>query len=630
MKTKTYIRLFLLLLLAFNQQAFAQTAVDACGSVGAGATLTIGTSCSNISYNIPAGFGNEIADPSCGISYRDGWYRFTTSATQNFVTIVASTNRNVGIAVYSGTCGSLVEQGCRNAGGADVTETLNMVVTPSTTYYVRIFRANNAGSNAMTGNLCIFSPPVTTTCSATFTDNGGAGTYLPNSNYTVTYCPSTAGQCIRATFSSFDLESGYDYLTVYNGSNALAPELGGSPFSGTTSPGVLTGTTTNPTGCLTFNFTSDGSGEYNGWSVAISCATCAVPPPPVPQDCNGGTSVCSDAAFSGNSSGAGNVSDLTNANDGCLSGESESSWYYFSPSASGTISLNITPDNPTDDYDFAIWGPMATITCPPVGSPVRCSYAGVSGAGITGLNASASPQNSEGAGGDGFVNALTVTAGQKYIMVINNYSASSTPFTLDWTTGGGATLNCAVLPIQLAVFDAVPDGNKIKIDWTTLSELRNDFFTVEKSTDGINFFPLEKVNGAGTVSDTRKYETYDPHPSSGTSYYRLKQTDFDGQSMTFDVVPVTLGGFYQDIPLEVYPVPASGWVQVRFKEMLSGNTNLMVTDVTGRVLSVTAVNNDQGKVQSIDVSALSKGVYFVSAENKVLNKKSMLRKIVVE
>ncbi|MBK6473082.1 MAG: hypothetical protein IPF95_00035 [Flavobacteriales bacterium] len=73
--------------------------------------------------------------------------------------------------------------------------------------------------------------------------------------------------------------------------------------------------------------------------------------------------------FNNNSSNTGNVNDLNTANQGCLlSGERQGTWYYFSPSASGTIGFTITPTVPTD-YDFALWGPMNTIACPPTGAP---------------------------------------------------------------------------------------------------------------------------------------------------------------------------------------------------------------------------------------------------------------------
>jgi hypothetical protein len=607
-------------------RVFAQA--DLCSGVGAGTTLPINTSCVTTAYNVPATFGNEIASPTCGTSYRDGWYRFTTSATQNFVTITATTDRDVGLAIYSGACGSLVQLDCRNASTGATTETLSAAVSPSTTYYLRVFRANNANANSMLGNICITSPSVVTSCSTTSLDPGGAGNYAANTNYTVVYCPSVAGQCISAAFSAFNTEAGFDFLAVHNGNSVFSPQLSGSPFSGTTSPGTITATTSNSSGCLTFHFTSDGTNQAAGWSASISCATCASGSPSVAQDCYGGATVCNDASFSGNSSGSGNDNDLTVNNEGCLSGEHQSSWYFFSPSTSGTVALNITPSSPTDDYDFAIWGPMAGVDCPPQNPPIRCSWAATTG--TTGLNSSAGTQTSEGATGDGFVAPLTVSAGQKYMLVVDNYSSSTSPFTLDWVFSGGASLNCTVLGIQLAAFTGEQEGEQILLGWRTLSETRNDHFTLEKSIDGQNFRTLEVVPGAGTSAQEHVYTYTDAEPATGMNYYRLTQTDQDGHGFTYDILPVKFNGNSGGLVMEAYPVPARETLQLQFSENIEENTMIYLTDLTGRVLMTEQLKTENGRNHVLQVLALTKGIYFIMAENSRLNKKSTVKKIVIE
>ncbi len=99
------------------------------------------------------------------------------------------------------------------------------------------------------------------------------------------------------------------------------------------------------------------------------------PPPAAPQDCAGGATICGGQSFNNNSANTGNVVDLNLANSGCLqAGERQGTWYYFSPSAGGSIGFTIAPIVATD-YDFAVWGPMASVSCPPAGPPLRCSYA---------------------------------------------------------------------------------------------------------------------------------------------------------------------------------------------------------------------------------------------------------------
>src|ERR1700741_4804106 len=128
-------------------QAHSQT--DACGGVLT--SLTVGTSCTTTSYSIPAGFTNDGPALCTGTSFRDGWYSFTTDAATNSVTITGTSDKQIGLAIYTGVCGSLVQQGCIVPGAANAT--LNATVTPSTTYFLRISRTNNGNSNLMLGTI---------------------------------------------------------------------------------------------------------------------------------------------------------------------------------------------------------------------------------------------------------------------------------------------------------------------------------------------------------------------------------------------------------------------------------------------------------------------------------------------
>jgi len=88
--------------------------------------------------------------------------------------------------------------------------------------------------------------------------------------------------------------------------------------------------------------------------------------------------------------------------------------------------------------------------------------------------------------------------------------------------------NTNALPVELISFEVdCKDGRSI-IDWTTQTEINNDYFVVEKSYDAVTFFELTIIQGAGNSNIANFYSVIDPNPSSGTTYYRLKQVDFDG------------------------------------------------------------------------------------------------------
>lgn len=87
----------------------------------------------------------------------------------------------------------------------------------------------------------------------------------------------------------------------------------------------------------------------------------------------------------------------------------------------------------------------------------------------------------------------------------------------------------AFVPIILSSFDAiVTQAHTVNLNWTTASEINNDYFTIEKSLDGESYMASADVKGSGNTTTPRHYSYEDRQPVTGRSYYRLKQTDFDG------------------------------------------------------------------------------------------------------
>ena len=108
------------------------------------------------------------------------------------------------------------------------------------------------------------------TCVGNFFDSGGAtGEYGNDENFVMTFNPTMEGGVMKVDFITFETESGYDYLYIYDGANTMATQIAGSPFHGTTNPGLVQAT--NESGALTFKFTSDGSVTKTGWHAEVSC-----------------------------------------------------------------------------------------------------------------------------------------------------------------------------------------------------------------------------------------------------------------------------------------------------------------------------------------------------------------------
>ena len=138
------------------------------------------------------------------------------------------------------------------------------------------------------------------------------------------------------------------------------------------------------------------------------------------------------------------------------------------------------------------------------------------------------------------------------------------------------------LPIELLSFDAVKDGSRVRLTWTTATEINNDYFTIERSSNGVDFEPILLHEGAGNSFDVIDYLRYDERPLIGTNYYRLKQTDFDGKTETFETRLVVFDGEYSQMTL--YPNPASSELFVEFTDLNPGTYTITILSQTGAVV----------------------------------------------
>jgi Secretion system C-terminal sorting domain len=337
--------------------------------------------------------------------------------------------------------------------------------------------------------------------------------------------------------------------------------------------------------------------------------------PVATTNCAGATLICNDAAFSGNSAGAG-VNELTSCNVGCLSIEHQSSWYYFTTPTAGNLDLNITPANGTDDYDFAIWGPFSgSLPCPPTTTPLRCSWAAGGGnTGVSSTNNAPQTDLTEGSGGNRWVQTIATAAGNTYILLVDNFATSSQPFTLDWTLTAGATLGCVPLPIELTTFEANQQEAAIKLDWMTFTEMNNDYFTLEKSTDAINFEEFNRVAGTGNSTQPINYSALDKSPVVGVNYYRIKQTDYNGKFTYSDIISVRFATS-QALANNVHPNPTTNIVDFDFYTAVKGELHILIMDYTGRVLIDKMELVEEGKSSiATSLTEFPAGIYSIKME----------------
>jgi hypothetical protein len=173
----------------------------------------------------------------------------------------------------------------------------------------------------------------------------------------------------------------------------------------------------------------------------------------------------------------------------------------------------------------------------------------------------------------------------------------------------GSLNNEVPLPIVLVKFEAECLHKTVCIKWETASEMSNDFFTVERSNDGVNWLIVGIIDGSGNSFQNLSYSLIDFQPINGVSYYRLKQTDFNGQFEYSNVLSVncskeTIGN------IVLYPNPVSNELIIDVAE----NKSVLHFEITN-ILGITIY---KGKLESktlLQTSSFHSGIYIIRFSN---------------
>ncbi len=589
---------------------------DPCGAI----PVAVTSQCAFTTYSNAGATNSAITPaPGCGAfgaGSLDVWFSFVAPATGTaIIETQAGSMTDVAMALYAdpppaGCAGPFTLVQCDDDGGPGLMPFLSFTgLNPGWTYYLRVWGFGTAsgtfglcvhGPNTVPAGACVYALQLFDsfgdgwgTSSVGVSINGGPYTdYSLNGQYNVVLIGLNVGDIIVVTY------------------NATGPNQAQNSFR----LSFLTGN------ALIYSSTSPPAAGVN----FTQTVTCVTPAPPA-TDCVGGATICSGQAFNNNSSNTGSVIDLTTANQGCLaSGERQGTWYVFSPSAPGTIGFTINPAAPTD-YDFAVWGPYppgsttGTI-CPPAGPPLRCSYAAPTGA--TGLGNGAADVT-EGAGGDLWVSTIPVTVGQVYLLYVDNFSTNGQAFSLTWQLGGGASLDCTVLPIELLDFQANGSEDGVMLDWTTATEEHSDRFEIERSTDGELFELIGTLPSSGNSHQHQHYAFLDRLPHYGLNHYRLRHVDVDGDEDHSPVRSVFVDRAGKSDVL-IVPNPGNGVVNVLLPEAGPGSL-FVLSDAMGREVMRSRI---EGTRMQFDLARLARGLYsycVVTTERGIVAKGSWTR-----
>ena len=244
-----------------------------------------------------------------------------------------------------------------------------------------------------------------------------------------------------------------------------------------------------------------------------------------------------------------------------------------------------------------------------------------------------------GGGGQGVVVYSTAVPSNNISTTTNNGSGGRNCNTCGYADNGSGTDGDGVqggdsgpLPISLIYFSAeVSDNNLVDINWATAMELNNNYFTIERSVDGLEYERIEEINGAGNSNSTITYHTYDDKPLKGDSFYRLKQTDYNGDYTYSKSIHIFIDK-QSEFSFEVFPNPISKNDNLFISVNVDKNEEILVVvyDLLGNLLysKVIFENISENTVIAIDPhKRLPVGTYIIigTSNDKVYKKKLIIK-----
>ncbi len=278
---------------------------------------------------------------------------------------------------------------------------------------------------------------------------------------------------------------------------------------------------------------------------------------------------------------------------------------------------------------------------PPAASLVPPPVVGITPSVALAITASSTPDNTgffdpgSDAGGPGFANHLSASVtgnisvnsitfiDPAHISVDLNTSsavAGTYPMTITNPDGQTTSVNVTIVssfPIELVSFSAMATTHCCLVQWTTASEINNDYFTIEKSRDGIHFEEAGRVKGNGNSTSILNYTFTDEHPFPGTSYYRLMQTDFDGTSTHSDISPVRFlsPGFEL---VSIVPDYNTHAFQICVTDNTTENVEYRFIDVLGKIIYSGSKTVSKGSnTITIEGNQLGQGFYYLILTNGI-------------
>lgn len=174
------------------------------------------------------------------------------------------------------------------------------------------------------------------------------------------------------------------------------------------------------------------------------------------------------------------------------------------------------------------------------------------------------------------------------------------------------------LPVKFTGFKAVKKGQETQLEWTTASEVNNDYFMVERRVeDKTEWLPVARVKGAGTTTEENTYLAHDPTPVKGTNYYRIVQVDYNGKISYSEIRNLNFdNSIHQQVQIAPNPFNASqGVLNVEFQGLdKEDDVIIELYNSVGKFVRKQNCSNENN--QHIDMSGVGTGMYYVKVVSR--------------
>ena len=201
----------------------------------------------------------------------------------------------------------------------------------------------------------------------------------------------------------------------------------------------------------------------------------------------------------------------------------------------------------------------------------------------------------------------SLEANSTYHFIIVEYNGFNQPLYLSPATAMSAT-TLSGLPVKLSSWEAIPSNNKVKLQWTSSSEINTSHFIVERSADGVQYTALATINAAGNSQSPdsyrdQQYSAVDNNPLPGKSFYRLKMVDID-EKFEYSAVRVVVISSKPVIKLVANPVQS----RLELITSTTGRGEWQIINRAGQIVSRGNINSNRTE---INVSSIAAGSYWV-------------------